>query len=252
MNQLLGRMVVMDKKENNYSVKIQVSKNGPYVIIGKVTITEQIIVCDPDGTSFEWRQGKQYPMQERVALCRCGQSGNKPFCDGTHVQVSFKGSETAGNETYLDAPKEFEGPVLKLLDIEELCASARFCHRAGGIWKIVPEASQPDSKRTAIEEACDCPSGRLVLFDKEKQEQVEPETSKSIGLIDDPWIGVKGPIWVRGYVPIVSSQGKLYAIRNRVTLCRCGKSSNKPFCDSSHYPEAENVERVHNESAGSN
>jgi CDGSH-type Zn-finger protein len=42
---------------------------------------------------------------------------------------------------------------------------------------------------------------------------------------------------VRGEIPIQSADGKIYRIRNRVTLCRCGKSLNKPFCDSSHYPE---------------
>ena len=230
---------------NIVAAKIQISKNGPYIVIGRVPIYEQIVVCDADGTSVEWRKGKQYLALEKCALCRCGHSGNKPFCDGTHTRIGFDGTETADKEAYLDCPKELDGPTLKLLDIEELCASARFCHRAGGIWKIVPEASQPEAKRTAIEEACDCPSGRLVLIDKKTQETVEPEVCKSIGLIDDPWIGVKGPIWVRGYVPIVSSQGKVYVIRNRVTLCRCGKSSNKPFCDSSHYPEAADVERVH-------
>ncbi|UCF09264.1 MAG: CDGSH iron-sulfur domain-containing protein, partial [Thermoplasmata archaeon] len=43
-----------------------------------------------------------------------------------------------------------------------------------------------------------------------------------------------GPIWVRGRIPIESADGHIYEIRNRVTLCRCGWSSNKPFCDSSH------------------
>jgi CDGSH-type Zn-finger protein len=53
----------------------------------------------------------------------------------------------------------------------------------------------------------------------------------------DPFLGVNGPIWVRGEIPIQSADGKIYEVRNRVTLCRCGKSLNKPFCDSSHYPE---------------
>jgi CDGSH-type Zn-finger protein len=56
-------------------------------------------------------------------------------------------------------------------------------------------------------------------------------------VIEDPQMGVSGPIWVRGGIPVEAVNGKAYEIRNRVTLCRCGKSSNKPFCDSSHYPE---------------
>ena len=41
-------------------------------------------------------------------------------------------------------------------------------------------------------------------------------------------------MWVKGGLRIESSDGTNYEIRNRVTLCRCGKSKNKPFCDSSH------------------
>lgn len=66
---------------------------------------------------------------------------------------------------------------------------------------------------------------------------MEPPLAHSIGLIKDPTIGVDGPLWVRGGIPVFSAEGKLYEVRNRVTLCRCGKSTNKPFCDSSHYPE---------------
>ncbi len=58
-----------------------------------------------------------------------------------------------------------------------------------------------------------------------------------LALIEDPGIGVSGPIWVRGGVRIESAEGKIYEIRNRVTLCRCGKSKNKPFCDSAHWPD---------------
>ncbi len=235
-----------NRDESNIK-KIQVSKNGPYIVIGRIPLAEQTIVCDPDGTSVEWRAGKEYPAQEKCTLCRCGHSKNKPFCDGTHMRIGFDGTETAAQEKYLDHPKEHDGPNLRLIDVEELCASARFCHRAGGIWNLIPKSDDPALKKTAVEEACDCPSGRLVVFDKKAQQIIEAELRESIGLIEDPWIGVKGPIWVSGCVPIESAEGKNYRVRNRVTLCRCGKSSNKPFCDSSHYPEAETVEEVHTE-----
>ncbi len=226
--------------------KIKVGKNGPYLVSGRISIQEQVITTDPDGTPIEWRAGTKYPPQEKCALCRCGQSKNKPFCDGTHVKASFDGTETAGQEAYFNKPKEIDGPALKLTDVEDLCASARFCHRAGGIWNLVPKSSDPEAKRIAIEEACDCPSGRLVVLDKKTKKIIEPKFEKSIGLVEDPAVGVRGPIWVRGGISVESATGKTYKIRNRVTLCRCGKSSNKPFCDSSHYPESETVERVHN------
>ena len=52
--------------------------------------------------------------------------------------------------------------------------------------------------------------------------------------IEDPALGVSGPLLVRGGIRVQSASGESYEIRNRQTLCRCGASSNKPFCDGSH------------------
>src|SRR3989344_5837069 len=49
-----------------------------------------------------------------------------------------------------------------------------------------------------------------------------------------PESGVSGPLWIRGGIPVESASGEQYEVRNRVTLCRCGKSKNKPFCNGSH------------------
>jgi CDGSH-type Zn-finger protein len=217
--------------------RIKVSKNGPYLVSGAIPLVEQVIGIDMEGTPNKWVEGRKFARQEKCGLCRCGQSENKPFCDGTHVEVNFDGTEAVGLEAYLDQAKEIDGPALKLTDVEVLCASARFCHRAGGIWNLVPQSGNSEPKRTAVEEAGDCPSGRLVIWDKKTGKTVEPRFERSIGLIEDPQMGVSGPIWVRGGIPVESADGKVYEIRNRVTLCRCGKSSIKPFCDSSHYPE---------------
>lgn len=213
--------------------KIKVSKNGPYLVSGGIPLSEQIICIDSEGQSHGWREGKKYPLQENYALCRCGQSQNKPFCDGTHMKVNFDVTETASREPYLEQAKEIDGPGLKLTDVQGLCAAARFCHRAGGIWKLTRQSDDPEAKQTAIEEASDCPSGRLVVWEKDGK-VIEPEFEPSIGLVEDPQAGVMGPIWVRGGIPIESADGTIYEIRNRVTLCRCGKSANKPFCDGSH------------------
>lgn len=238
----LGRETrVMETKDLQ---RIKVSKNGPYIVSGGIPITKQVIITDSEGTPIEWLTATKYSPQEKCTLCRCNQSNNQPFCDGTHVKVGFDGTETAGQEVYLNKPKEIDGLALKLTDFEELCASARFCHRAGGIWNLVPKSGDPEAKRVAIEEACDCPSGRLVVLDRKAKKIIEPKFKKSIGLVEDPAVGVSGPIWVRGGIPVESADGKIYKIRNRVTLCRCGNSSNKPFCDSSHYPEAETIKRV--------
>ena len=219
------------------AAKIKVSKNGPYLVSGGIPVSKQTIMADMDGTALKWREDTKFQRQEKCGLCRCGQSKNKPFCDGTHLKIGFDGTETAGDESYLDNPKKIEGTTLRLVDIEELCASARFCHRAGGIWNLIQESDKPETRKTIIEEAFDCPSGRLIVEDKKTGRIIEPNLENSIVATEDPWAGVSGPLRVHGCIPVESADGKTYRVRNRVTLCRCGKSQNKPFCDSSHYPE---------------
>jgi CDGSH-type Zn-finger protein len=224
-----------EPQHDKYSIKV--SKNGPYLVSSGVPLHEKIIKYDSKWDTCEWQDGKTYPRQETYALCRCGQSHNKPFCDGTHLKAKFDGTETASHTIYRDQAVLIDGPGLKLTDAKILCASARFCHRAGGIWNIIHTSNNPGDKKIAIEEAADCPSGRLVVYDKETEKSLEPTLEPSIALIEDPSMNISGPLWIRGGIPITSSDDTSYEIRNRVTLCRCGKSHNKPFCDSSHWPE---------------
>ena len=207
--------------------------------MGGIPLTSMTIKCDSQGIPIEWVKVKNLNTSENYSLCRCGQSKNKPFCDGTHVKVNFDGTETSKNEPYEKMAKEIDGPALKLHDDEILCASARFCHRGGDIWGVIHRTDDPKAKENVVANAFDCPSGRLVITDKKTGLTMEPSLEKSIAATEDPSIGVGGPFWIRGGIPIYSAEGKLYEVRNRVTLCRCGKSANKPFCDSSHYPEEE-------------
>ncbi len=195
------------------------------------------IKCNKENTPAEWVIGEKLKTSDKYSLCRCGKSTKKPFCDGSHIKGNFDGAETSENVPFEQMAKEFDGPALKLKDAEMLCASARFCHRDGDIWDIVLKTDEQWARKNVIENSSDCPSGRLVVIDKESGKTIEPALEKSIGFIQDPAMGVDGPLWVRGGIPVFSANGKMYEVRNRLTLCRCGKSSNKPFCDSSHYPE---------------
>ena len=56
----------------------------------------------------------------------------------------------------------------------------------------------------------------------------------SIGIVEDPAKRCSGPLWVLGGIAVESAGGEAYEVRNRVTLCRCGASKNKPFCDGTH------------------
>ncbi|MCK5628241.1 CDGSH iron-sulfur domain-containing protein [Candidatus Bathyarchaeota archaeon] len=233
--------------KNSKNAKIKVSNDGPYIISGGIPLSEKTIIADKEGTATEWCASKEYPDRNVFALCRCGQSGNKPFCDGSHLRVGFDGKEKESPRAYFETAISIDGPGLRLTDAEDLCASARFCHRGGGIWNLIEKTDMPENQKIVVEEAADCPSGRLIVWTKKSNQQIEPEFEYSIVLVNDPQAGVLGPIWVRGGVPVESSEGKIYEIRNRVTLCRCGKSQNKPFCDSSHFPEHKEWEKRLNE-----
>jgi len=214
--------------------RIRVSKNGPYIVSGGVPLIKKEIRNDSEGYCSSWHEVETYPLQEQYALCRCGHSKNKPFCDGTHAEIHFDGTETADDKPYLDRAKKINGPSLSLTDAEHMCVHARFCMRAGGIWNLTRQSDNGEARDIAIEEAGNCPSGRLVVWDKKTGKALEPEFEKSIVVIEYPPRSEHGPLWVRGGIPVESSEGYIYEIRNRVTLCRCGKSYNKPFCDGRH------------------
>jgi len=216
--------------------KIMITKDGPYLISGDLPIDKQIIGIGKDNEPEKWIRGKKYPAKS-CALCRCGQSKKQPFCDGTHSKVEFDGTETASRESFDKQARVMDGPTLRLKDAPSLCATARFCHRAGGTWELTNHSDDPKARKIAIEEACNCPSGRLVECDKKTGKVLEQKLEKSLSLVEDPQKKVSGPIWVKGGIQIESSNGFIYEVRNRVTLCRCGKSKNKPFCDGSHIEE---------------
>jgi CDGSH-type Zn-finger protein len=215
-------------------VKVVVTKNGPYLVTGGAPLTEQTIFAGSNGDSEAWHQGETFPPQASYALCRCGHSKTKPYCDGTHTNVGFDGTETASRKPYAEQAQLMQGPVHSLSDAETLCAFARFCDPNGQVWEQVERTDEPKVARNFVRQVNACPSGRLVAWDRETGKPLEDVLPVSIGVVQDPAQDVSGPLWLRGGIPLVAADGFAYEVRNRVTLCRCGASKNKPFCDGSH------------------
>ncbi len=214
--------------------RVVISKDGPYLVSGPLPLARQTIVTDAEGGSERWHEGEAFAVREDYALCRCGQSATKPFCDGTHGRIGFDGTETASRESYLAQAKVLQGPAWSLLDADGLCAFGRFCDTHGSVWKQVARTNEPDVRKGFLQQVANCPAGRLVAWENGADRTVEPELPKSIGLVEDPQQGCSGPIWLRGGISLVSDDGFAYEVRNRVALCRCGGSRNKPFCDGTH------------------
>ena len=215
-------------------ITVQIVEDGPYKLSANLPLTRQSIGINAAGESVSWVEGATIPTPEPYALCRCGASAIKPFCDGSHAKVEFDGTETASRTSYQSQAKVLRGPTMTLTDAESLCAFARFCDPRGQVWNLVDQTDNADAKRDFVQEAGDCPSGRLVAWDNASGRAIEPSYMPSIGLIEDPAKECSGPIWLRGGVQIVGSDGFEYEVRNRVTLCRCGASRNKPYCDGTH------------------
>jgi CDGSH-type Zn-finger protein len=214
--------------------KITVAANGPYLVSGSVPLAFQTIGVNKAGESTEWVEGDKLPAPADYALCRCGESRTKPFCDGTHAKIRFDGTETASREPLMEQAQLLDGPAMQLADAEALCAFARFCDPHGQVWSQVERTDGPREREQFIRQVENCASGRLVAIDKETGKPVEPKLRESIGLVEDPAQKCSGPLWVRGDIQLIGADGHKYEIRNRVTLCRCGRSQNKPFCNGMH------------------
>lgn len=217
-----------------HEVRVTISQDGPYIVTGGVPLVTQTIVADAEGGSEAWRAGAAIRHRETYQLCRCGASGTKPFCDGSHAGIGFDGAETASRDSYLDQATVLDGPGLQLTDAESLCAFGRFCDPNGQVWNQVARSDDPRIRAMFIRQVNDCPAGRLVAWDKASGRPIEHPLPVSIGVVEDPVQQCGGPLWLRGGIPVVATDGFAYEVRNRVTLCRCGASKNKPFCDGAH------------------
>ncbi|MDW5563863.1 MAG: CDGSH iron-sulfur domain-containing protein [Methanomassiliicoccus sp.] len=215
------------------NAKIQVCKDGPYLVSGRIPLVREEIVRGPDGNPREWKKVADLTDQENYALCRCGRSNDPPYCDGSHL-AGFDGTETAVRRTRAEEPKLVKGPGVDLDPNAAPCARAQFCHRGGGIGKLVSESGEEDKRGLAVEVAGQCPAGRLVVYDKATGKPIEPVFEREISVTEDPMRGVSGPLWVKGGVIIEGADGEPYIVRNRVALCRCGQSKRMPLCDGTH------------------
>ncbi|HEX7273762.1 MAG TPA: CDGSH iron-sulfur domain-containing protein [Casimicrobiaceae bacterium] len=207
---------------------IKVAQDGPYIATGKIALTARQPLLDENGEATDWSSGRTHPARATYVLCRCGQSGDKPFCDGTHRKVGFDGRCTADRAPGKTRRKVYQGAGITLSDDESLCAGYAFCDPHGGVWREIANAADPAIRQRLQRQIANCPSGRLQYHVEGSSVPVERHFDPAIALIPD------GPLWVLGGVPVETWDGFTYEVRNRQLLCRCGESQNKPFCDGSH------------------
>jgi CDGSH-type Zn-finger protein len=205
---------------------ITAAPNGPLLVQGSVPLYRRRAVYSEHGEPLAWETTERLETGERYALCRCGQSDRKPFCDGTHARTGFAADDVATG-TYDDRSKVLGGTGITVRDDRSICVHAGFCGtRVTNVWKQVRDTEESTVRAQVIRMVEACPSGALTYrFD---DQDVEPLLPAAVAVTDD------GPLWVTGGITVTHSDGEQLETRNRVTLCRCGASANKPLCDGSH------------------
>jgi len=211
---------------------IRILQNGPYVVSASLALIRRYAAKSAEGEPLEWDPvgavDERMPTPDTYRLCRCGQSANKPFCDGSHARCGFGGSLTADRRPRTERSHVWRGTGLELSDDETLCANAGFCRtRLTDVWQMVGRTQDPEVRARLVHMVMNCPSGRLAVS-LSGDDSLEPEYLPSIAVVPD------GPLWVRGCIPVEAPDGFVYEVRNRVTLCRCGQTRNQPFCDGTH------------------
>lgn len=171
--------------------------------------------------------GAELEVKAVTALCRCGHSGNKPFCDGSHKVVGFRSDDDttpAGRDRLIP----YEGSEVTVTYNPRLCSHAAECARiAGHVFNSNEKPwVQPDKGTRADIEAviAACPSGALAF--------PGPEHRLPAGRADIE-VEPNGPYWVLGATMEADAPGE-GSCPDKFVLCRCGLSGNKPYCDGTH------------------
>ncbi len=194
------------------------------------------ITCKPDGPylvkgleSLVNSKGEKLPTQPTVALCRCGGSANKPFCDGTHKTNGFSGAKLA--DPARNTRRDYPGGKLTIHDNRAICAHAAHC--TAGLAAVFKYGEKPwidpngAEAKAAIETIRRCPSGALS-YSIDGVEHRDVQRAPAITVTRN------GPYEIGGGVERVGETWGAGASTEHYTLCRCGASKNKPFCDGSH------------------
>jgi CDGSH-type Zn-finger protein/truncated hemoglobin YjbI len=219
-----ARIAELKQLQQGLGCTIQSALNGPYLVTNAETLRNWL--------------GELIPTRPQMALCRCGESANKPFCDGTHARIGFTAQKDP--KRVPDRRDTYVGTAITVLDNRGICAHSGFCtDRLASVFHVgeepfaTPNGARMDEIIRAIRA---CPSGALsyALGGIEIRDGVDQAHPPVIEVSKD------GPYRVIGGVALKDGQGQdeprnTGASLEHYSLCRCGHSQNKPFCSGMHW-----------------
>lgn len=221
----------MSDQQGDDQGQVRSMPNGPFVVEADVSLARKDIVKSEHSESLTWEGGEAVATDGVYALCRCGGSESKPFCDGTHGRNGFDGTDSEASATsYAERSTDLGGTKITVSDDRSICVHAGFCgNQVSNVWKMVSDLDADSVVRAQVMAMVEkCPSGALSYRLEGADAPLEQELGPGIAIVPD------GPLWVHGNVTVDRADGSRLETRNRVTLCRCGGSANKPYCDGTH------------------
>jgi CDGSH-type Zn-finger protein/truncated hemoglobin YjbI len=219
-----ARLAKLREIQAGLPTAIRPARNGPYL----VTNAERLL---------SWL-GVPHTSLPQMALCRCGASKLKPYCDGSHAEIGF--TDEKDPTRVADRRDTYVGQQVTIFDNRGTCAHSGFCSdRLRTAFRpdqqpfVAPSGGRMDELIAAVRA---CPSGALsfALGGNEIREQIDQQRPPTIEVSKD------GPYRITGAIPLEDADGKPEA-RNEgaslehYSLCRCGQSRNKPFCSGRHW-----------------
>jgi CDGSH-type Zn-finger protein/truncated hemoglobin YjbI len=225
-----GLIAELGQLQRGLPPAIVTAENGPYLVTNVTTVRTPL--------------GETLPVPPQLALCRCGGSATKPFCDGTHASNGF--TDDKDPDRVPDRRDSYPGQQVTIFDNRGICQHSGLCtDRLPTVFRtdaepfVAPSGGRLDEIVRAVR---DCPSGALSLaFDS------TDERDEARDLVD--WHGAReraievtqdGPYRVTGGVGLTDAAGAgvpraAGSSREHYVLCRCGHSQNKPFCSGMHW-----------------
>src|SRR6516162_3325329 len=222
LQNLSGRLVLPGQAESRRDelwqlqaglpAMIQAAHDGPYLVTNVPRLTDHL--------------GAERRPAPQLALCRCGRSAIKPWCDGSHARTGF--SDAKDPKRVPDRRDSYPGQELTIFDNRGICQHSGLCtdrlatvFRAGAEPFVAPSGGRMDEIIRAVR---DCPSGALsyAIGDSEQREQVDWANARPPGIE----VTKDGPYRITGGIPLTGPDGAPAdrakgASREHYALCRC-------------------------------
>ena len=195
---------------------ISCEENGPYLVADLRHLTNS--------------KGETLATRRSLALCRCGGSNLKPYCDGTHARIGFSSAKSPNRTP--DRPDTYVGKSITVHDNRGTCCHAGNCtdhlppvfHHDTDPF-VTPDGATADEIVAIVRQ---CPSGALG-YTRDGVDYKGEDRDQAI------YVSKDGPYHVQGNIALARERQNAGALAEHYALCRCGHSKNKPFCDGTHW-----------------